>query len=119
LAAALERVNTVFSLPPVTRSFDIFLALPVIKSIYICIRCFSRVSKGKDEKLREHELSNKELFDLYEQITKCEDTEFLQKVVDVIETTGLYTVAEKTFEFDLCSLEKNTLQQLQKCLGRR
>ena len=72
-----------------------------------------------DDKAGEKKLSSKELFDLYEQITNCEDADFLQRVVDVIETTGLYTVAEKTFEFDLCSLEKTTLQQLQKCLGRR
>lgn len=73
----------------------------------------------RDDKAGEKKLSSKELVELYEQITNCEDADFLQKVVDVIETTGLYTVAEKTFEFDLCSLEKTTLQQLQKCLGRR
>ena len=76
---------------------------------------FSRISN--DEKIINDKLSNKELYDLYEQITKCKDGEFLQKVVDVIERTGLYTVADKTFEFDLCCLGKTTLKQLQKCLG--
>jgi YEATS domain-containing protein 1/3 len=74
---------------------------------------------GKDERIEDNKLSSKEIYNLYEQITQCEDTEFLQKVVDVIETTGLYTVAEKTFEFDLCRLDKKTLQKLQKCLGLR
>lgn len=80
---------------------------------------FSRLSKDDVSKLRDNKLPSKELFDLYEKITKCEDSEFLQKVVDLIETTGHYTVAEKTFDFDLCCLERNTLKQLQKFLGIR
>lgn len=72
----------------------------------------------EDVKVGNNRVSKRELYDLYEQITKCEDSEFLQKIVDVIETTGHYTVAEKTFEFDLCSLEKTTLQKLQNCLGK-
>ena len=74
---------------------------------------------GNDEKRGDNKLSKKELYQLYDQITNCEDSEFLQKVVDVIESTGLYTLEEKTFEFDLCRLDKTTLQQLQKCLGIR
>ena len=64
-------------------------------------------------------LSKKELCDLYEQIMNCEDSDNLQKVVDIIENTGLYKVSEKTFEFDLCYLEKATLRKIQKCLASR
>ena len=98
----------------------------VISVDYIYLNCyimlvdasFSSPAKS-EEKNGLSGLSKKELCDLYEQIMNCEDSDNLQKVVDIIENTGLYKVSEKTFEFDLCYLEKATLRKIQKCLASR
>ena len=94
---------------------QIYIASSISNLHVFLIACWRRELKTRSD----GEVSNEELYDLHEQISNCEDSEFLQKIVDVIETTGLYTVAEKTFEFDLCCLEKSTLIKLQKCLSKR
>ena len=89
------------------------------ESMKSCSSTIENGSVANDEKMGDNTFSKKELYQLYERIKNCKDPDCLQKVVDVIETTGLYTLEEKTFEFDLYRLETTTLQQLRKCLGIR
>lgn len=53
-----------------------------------------------------------ELTDLQHKIMLSRERKLIQKVVDLIEETGKYKVHEKTFDFDLCSLDKETLKRL-------
>ncbi|XP_076350154.1 uncharacterized protein LOC143246842 isoform X2 [Tachypleus tridentatus] len=57
-----------------------------------------------------------ELEKLRQQIMSLRDRGHIQQVVDMIEETGLYFVTNSTFDFDLCSLDKNTVRKLQSCL---
>ncbi|XP_076331913.1 ENL/AF9-related superfamily elongation complex transcription factor [Tachypleus tridentatus] len=57
-----------------------------------------------------------ELEKLRQQIMSLRDRGHIQRVVDVIEQTGLYFVTDSTFDFDLCCLDKNTIRKLQNCL---
>ena len=41
------------------------------------------------------------------------DNSDLQKVVKLIAETGRYEVSAHTFDFDLCLLDRSTVQQLQ------
>lgn len=40
-------------------------------------------------------------------------------MVDLVEGTGLYKMTEESFDFDLCTLDKMTLERLQACLNGR
>lgn len=53
------------------------------------------------------------LRDLQHKIMTLQDNSELQKVVQLIAETGRYEVSARTFDFDLCLLERSTVQQLQ------
>lgn len=54
-----------------------------------------------------------ELVDLHKRLMALKDREKLQKVVDLIGETGDFKITDKTFDFDLCSLDKPTVKKLQ------
>jgi len=54
-----------------------------------------------------------ELKDLQQKIMTLEDNTELQRVVQVIAETGQYEITKKTFDFDLCALDKRTVKRLQ------
>lgn len=54
-----------------------------------------------------------ELKDLQQKIMTLEDNAELQRVVQVIAETGQYEITKKTFDFDLCALDKSTVKRLQ------
>lgn len=54
-----------------------------------------------------------ELVDLHKRLMALKDREKLQKVVDLIGETGDFKITDKTFDFDLCSLDKPTVRKLQ------
>uniref|UniRef100_A0A6B2EKX9 Putative transcription initiation factor iif auxiliary subunit n=1 Tax=Phlebotomus kandelakii TaxID=1109342 RepID=A0A6B2EKX9_9DIPT len=54
-----------------------------------------------------------ELKDLQHKIMTLQDNNELQQVVEMIAATGQYEITSKTFDFDLCALDKNTVQRLQ------
>ncbi|KAH6938946.1 hypothetical protein HPB50_015070 [Hyalomma asiaticum] len=60
-----------------------------------------------------------ELQELKKRILTLEDPRRLQAVVDLVEGTGLYKMTEESFDFDLCTLDKMTLERLQACLNGR
>lgn len=53
------------------------------------------------------------LRDLQHKIMALQDNTELQKVVQLIAETGRYEVSARTFDFDLCLLERSTVKQLQ------
>ncbi|XP_065333766.1 protein AF-9 isoform X1 [Cloeon dipterum] len=54
-----------------------------------------------------------ELRELQRKIMNLDDDEELQRLVDVITATGKYELTKKTFDFDLCTLDRNTVTRLQ------
>lgn len=54
-----------------------------------------------------------ELRDLQQKIMTLQDSNELQQVVEMIAATGQFEVTSKTFDFDLCKLDRNTVQKLQ------
>ena len=54
-----------------------------------------------------------ELKDLQQKIMTLEDNTELQRVVQVIAETGQYEITKKTFDFDLCALDRSTVKRLQ------
>ncbi|XP_059610252.1 protein AF-9 [Phlebotomus argentipes] len=54
-----------------------------------------------------------ELKDLQHKIMTLQDNNELQQVVEMIAATGQYEITSKTFDFDLCALDKSTVQRLQ------
>ncbi|XP_072743343.1 uncharacterized protein Ear [Anoplolepis gracilipes] len=54
-----------------------------------------------------------QLKDLQQKIMTLQDNEELHRVVQVIAETGQYEITKKTFDFDLCALDRRTVQRLQ------
>lgn len=54
---------------------------------------------------------------LQHKIMTLQDNEELQQVVEMIAATGHYEVTNRTFDFDLCALDRSTVQRLQERLG--
>uniref|UniRef100_A0A1B0CFH7 YEATS domain-containing protein n=1 Tax=Lutzomyia longipalpis TaxID=7200 RepID=A0A1B0CFH7_LUTLO len=54
-----------------------------------------------------------ELKNLQQKIMTLQDNNELQQVVEMIAATGQYEITSKTFDFDLCALDKGTVQRLQ------
>lgn len=54
-----------------------------------------------------------QLKDLQQKIMTLQDNQELQRVVKVIAETGQYEITKKTFDFDLCTLDRRTVQRLQ------
>ncbi|KAG8232347.1 hypothetical protein J437_LFUL008815 [Ladona fulva] len=54
-----------------------------------------------------------ELLDLQKKIMTINDGEELQKVVHVLAQSGKYEINSKTFDVDLCALDKSTVKKLQ------
>lgn len=54
-----------------------------------------------------------QLRELQHKIMTLEDNAELQRVVQVIAETGQYEITKKTFDFDLCALDRSTVKRLQ------
>lgn len=54
-----------------------------------------------------------DLKDLQHKIMTLQSNTELQQVVEIIAATGRFEVTSKTFDFDLCALDKDTVQKLQ------
>lgn len=54
-----------------------------------------------------------ELKELQNKIMALDDNNELQQVVEMIAATGCYEITTKTFDFDLCALDRITVQRLQ------
>ncbi|XP_066583899.1 protein AF-9-like [Prorops nasuta] len=54
-----------------------------------------------------------QLKDLQQKIMTLQDNQELQRVVRIILETGQYEITKKTFDFDLCALDRRTVQRLQ------
>lgn len=54
-----------------------------------------------------------ELQELHHKIMTLQDNKELQQVVELIAETGNYEITSRTFDFDLCKLDRNTVQRLQ------
>ena len=49
---------------------------------------------------------------LHRQLNNISDTNKLQQIVNVVESTGQYTLTKTTFDFDLCKLDPSCLSKL-------
>lgn len=58
-----------------------------------------------------------ELKDLHDRIMGLQSNIELQQVVELIATTGLYEITSRTFDFDLCRLDRKTVRKLQEFLA--
>lgn len=54
-----------------------------------------------------------ELQELHHKIMTLQDNKELQQVVELIAETGNYEITSRTFDFDLCKLDRHTVQRLQ------
>lgn len=50
---------------------------------------------------------------LQQKIMSLQDNSELQQVVEMIAATGCYEITSRTFDFDLCALDRSTVQRLQ------
>lgn len=56
---------------------------------------------------------------IYDKINGTQDSDVLQKIVDIIEETGeLYAVTDTAIDFDLMQLNKNTVKRIKLCLSK-
>lgn len=53
-----------------------------------------------------------ELKELQHKIMNLQDNNDLQQVVEMIAATGQYEITSKTFDFDLCALDRSTVERL-------
>lgn len=58
-----------------------------------------------------------QLRDLQQRIMKIKNNDDLERVVNLIAETGKYEVTTQTFDFDLCLLDRSTVQQLIQMVG--
>lgn len=83
------------------------------------LKCDSPINE--DSHMTEsHEISPDymiQLKELQKRIMTIQNNEELERVVNLIAETGKYEVTKKTFDFDLCLLDRTTVQQLQEMIG--
>jgi len=70
------------------------------------------VSKSKASPLPD----SSKLVEMYKRITKLEDIDSLQSIVDIVESSGSFEITDTTFNFDLCGLGTETLDAIQQFL---
>ena len=88
-------------------------------------RSFSYDSEPIDDqvkkvKVEESPFSNEylsQLVDLQQKIANLNDKKELQRIVDVVESSGSYQMSSTTFDFDLCTLDVQTIRRIQQCLS--
>ena len=88
-------------------------------------RSFSYDSEPIDDqvkkvKVEESPFSNEylsQLVDLQQKIANLNDKKELQRIVDVVESSGSYQMSSTTFDFDLCTLDVQTIRRIQHCLS--
>ena len=56
-----------------------------------------------------------QLVELQQKIGSLNDKE-IQRIVDVVKSSGVYQVSNTTFDFDLCALDSGTIRRIQQCL---
>ena len=59
---------------------------------------------------------SQELLEIYNKLNSIEDSDVLQKIVDIVEDTGTFEITPSTFDFDLCRLDSNTINTIKTCL---
>lgn len=64
-----------------------------------------------EERWSEEYLS--ELQELQRRIGLLDNTDEVQRLVDLVEESGQFEITEETFDFDLCALDRRTIQRLQ------
>jgi len=57
------------------------------------------------------------LVELQRRLASTGDGGVLRRVVEIIEASGRYHVEDATFDFDLCSLDRDTIARLRRCLA--
>ena len=59
------------------------------------------------------------LVELWRRISTTEDRDTLQRIVDIVESTGKFEVTDSTFDFDLCCLDSDTIDKLRDSVAAR
>ena len=57
--------------------------------------------------------------ELWRRISTTEDRDTLQRIVDIVESTGKFEVTDSTFDFDLCLLDSDTIDKLRDSVAAR
>ena len=58
-----------------------------------------------------------QLVELQQKIANLNDKKEIQRIVNVVESSGSYQISSSTFDFDLCSLDSGTIRRIQQCLS--
>lgn len=62
--------------------------------------------------------SSENLIQLYKRLVALKDSSLLQRIADILETTGRFELTETTLDFDLCSLDKTTIKKIESSINR-
>lgn len=62
--------------------------------------------------------SSENLIQLYKRLVALKDSNLLQRIADILETTGRFELTETTLDFDLCSLDKTTIKKIESSINR-
>ena len=57
-----------------------------------------------------------DLIHMYKRINDLKDGDSLQKIVDIVESSGAFEITQTTFDFDLCVLDSVTLDSIKQFL---
>lgn len=66
----------------------------------------------------EHQSPPTQLVQLYRRLVSLKDSSLLQRVADILETTGRFELTETTLDFDLCALDKSTIKKIESSINR-
>ncbi|XP_050403136.1 protein AF-9 isoform X2 [Patella vulgata] len=72
---------------------------------------------NKSEVVAENGETLASLWELHDRIMASRDSDMLEEVVGLIQETGLFKVTDTSFDFDLCSIDKETVQKIFKCVS--
>ena len=85
--------------------------------------CFFPVSPKPRLKESKHgsngqQMPSSELFELYRRLVTLKDSKLLQRIADILESTGQFVLTDTTLDFDLCSLDRTTIKRIESSIGR-
>lgn len=58
-----------------------------------------------------------ELIDMQKKLNESTNSDLLQKIVDIVEESGLFSMTKTTLDFDLMKLDEKTIRRVKSCLS--
>jgi len=76
----------------------------------------TKTTSETGKKMPDPTLTQPELNEMFSKISESQDSNILQGIVDIVEATGDYMITSSTFDFDLCTLNNDTLVSIKQYL---